>query len=290
MKKPMTRSVGRLESIKAADQKISVPVLLSFMGHVIFCILFIVLPKISLQDKMSSSIINVQLVSMDVSMPASTPAKEQKATASEAAAVVQSEASTTKADVSTASKPKEAVSLAPKEPEKKQSMKKRTFKKERLMQSALKGVEKRVEESKADPKQQALDRIREELNEKDARGAGDDSATAVAGASGLSRRGQPTSDIERIYLAEVAVNIQRNWAFSDQLAGGDKDLYNEVVIEILRSGEIKDIWFDRRSGNSYFDDSTYKAVLKSNPLPPIPEGISGSSLIRGFRFRPEGLK
>ena len=289
MKKPMTRSVGRLESIKAADQKLSLPVLLSFTGHVIFCILFIVLPKINLQSKMPSSIINVQLVSLDVAMPVSTPAPEQKVPAPEAA-VVKPEASTPTADVSTASKPKEAVSLAPKEPEKKLSMKKRTFKRDSLMQSALENLEKRVEESKADPKQQALDRIREELDEKDALADGADSETAAAATSGISRRGQPTSDIERIYLAEVAVNIQRNWAFSDQLAGGDAGLYNEVVIEILRSGEIKDIWFDRRSGNSYFDDSTYKAILKSNPLPPMPEGISGSSLIRGFRFRPEGLK
>jgi len=289
MKKPITRSIGRLESINATDQKLSVPVLLSFMGHLIFCILFIVLPKISFQNDRPSSYINVQLVSLDVAMPSSAPTPEQKAPSPEAAAV-QPEASKPKADVSTASKPKEAVSLAPREPEKKQSMKKRTFKPERLMQSALENVEKRVEESKADPRQQALDRIRAELNEKEAREAGAESAATAVGTSGLSRRGQPTSDIERIYLAEVAVNIQRNWAFSDQLAGGDTGLYNEVVIEILRSGEIKDIWFDRRSGNSYFDDSTYKAILKSNPLPPIPEGISGSSLIRGFRFRPEGLK
>jgi colicin import membrane protein len=290
MKKPMTRSVGRLESIRTADQKLSVPVLLSFMGHVIFCILFIVLPKISFDTKKPSSFINVQLVSPDVLMPVQAPAPEQKVAVPEAATVVQPEAPTPKADVSTASKPKEAVSLAARDPEKKQSMKKKTFKRDRLMQSALENVEKRVEESKADPRQQALDRIRAELNEKDARADDAGSGTAPAGTSGLSRKGQPTTDIERIYIADVAMNIQKNWAFSDQLAGGEKDLYNEVVIEILRSGEIKDIWFDRRSGNRYLDDSTYKAILKSNPLPPIPEGISGSSLIRGFRFRPEGLK
>jgi colicin import membrane protein len=288
MKKPITRSVGRLESIRTADQKLSLPVLLSFMGHLIFCILFIVLPKINLDSNKPASIINVQLVSLDVSMPVSTLAPEPQAPAPEAAPVAQPEASKPAAAVSTAPKSEETVSLAKKEPEKKQSMKKRTFKKERLMQSALKDVEKRVEESKTDPKQQALDRIRAELQGKAAQPPPDNTGAAVA-STGMSGEGKRTSDIQRIYYAEVAFSIQRNWAFSEQLASGEKNLYNEVGFKIMRSGEIRDIWFDRRSGNSHLDESARKAILKSSPLPPIPDEIKGTYIELGARFTPEGI-
>jgi colicin import membrane protein len=292
MKKPITRSIGRLESIKTADQKLPLPIVLSFMGHLIFCLLFIGLPDILPDSRTTTSIINVQLVSPSVPLPEMVSTPQQEAPAPKAAPVVEQpepEIPTPKAAVSTAEKPKEAVSLAPKEIEKKRSMKKKTYKRERLIESAIKRVEKRVEESKADSKQEALDQIRAELKERESQAAADDS-DATANASMLSGEGKPTSDIQRIYQAEVAYNIQKNWAFSDQLAGGEKNLYNEVVIVIQRSGTIEDIWFDRRSGNSYFDESTRKALLKSSPLPPIPDGIKGTSLTLGFRFIPEGLK
>lgn len=290
MKKPISRSVGRLESIYTADQKLSVPIATSFLGHVLFCLLFIVLPKFTLESSMPARIVNVQLIGPRAPLPASAPI-QQPAPLPEALPVTQPEpaaAPTPEAAVSTASSSKEAVSLAPKEVDKKQSMKKKTYKRDRLMENALKSVEKRVETTKTDPKQQALDRIRAELQEKEAMAGGD--SVEAAGTTGLSGEGEPTSDMQRIYYAEVAFNIQRNWAFSDQMSGGEKNLYNEVVIKIQRSGTIEDIWFDRRSGNTYFDDSTYKAILKSSPLPAIPDGISGPSLTLGFRFIPEGLK
>jgi colicin import membrane protein len=287
MKKPMTRSVGRLESIKTSDQKLSLPITVSFIGHLVFCLLFIYLPKVSLDRSTPTRIINVQLVAPSAPVLDAAPSVPQAAPLP--AAQVEAPEPAPEAAVSTASKPKEAVSLAPKEIEKKQSMKKKTYKRERLLESAIKKVEKRVEASKADPKQEALDRIRSELEEKEARKPAEDSATATA-ATGMIGEGKSISDLQEIYIAEVAYNIQRNWAFSDQLAGDNENLYNEVVIKIQRNGTIGDVWFDRRSGNSHFDDSTYKAILKSSPLPPIPDGISGSSLTWGFRFKPGGLK
>ncbi|NVL90332.1 MAG: TonB C-terminal domain-containing protein, partial [Desulfobacterales bacterium] len=41
---------------------------------------------------------------------------------------------------------------------------------------------------------------------------------------------------------------------------------------------------EKRSGNSYFDDSVFKAVRKSDPLPPLPEGYLGPFYEVGFRF------
>jgi colicin import membrane protein len=253
---------------------------------VVFGLLFILLPKITLDNHTPSRIINVQLVAPTAQMAA--PAPSVQPTPLPAAAQMEAPQPASEPSVSTAPKAEEAVSLAPKKIEKKQSMKKKTFKRERLLESAIKTVEKQVEASKADPKQQALDRIRSELAEKAAKEPEEDERAATA-AVGMTGEGTPTSDILRIYYAEVAYRIQRNWAFSEQLAGNEEELYNEVGFKIMRNGEIRDLWFDRRSGNSYLDESARKAILKSSPLPPIPDEIRGDYIPLGARFTPEGI-
>lgn len=287
MRKQMTHSAGRVGKIRIADQNLSVPIAWSSIGHLVFILLFILMPKFTPETTAPAHAINVQLVLSSVPTPVSVPAMEQKETAQEVAAET-APPHAPKAEVSTASKPKEAVSLAPKVIEKKRSMKKQTYKRERLLESAIKSVEKRVEASKVDPKQEALDRIRSELREKEASAAGD--SQAASGIAGGSSAGKPTTDIERIYQAEVKYYIQRNWAFSDQMMGSEKNLYNIVAVIIQRSGTIEDIRWVRKSGNSYFDNSTYRAILKSNPLPAIPDGIPGATKEIRFRFIPEGLK
>lgn len=284
MKKSLTHSIRRVEKVRTVHQDLSVPIAWSSIGHLVFILLFIFLPKFTPEASAPSHIINVQLVASRQPVPVSAPAVEEKAAVQEVAPVPEK-----KADVSTASKPKEAVSLEPKVIEKKQSMKKKTYKRERLLESAIKSVEKRVEATKADPKQQALDKIRSELKDKEAEAVADSSVTATGTAS-MSREGTPTTDIQMFYNADVAVKIQQNWAFSDQMAGGEKNLYNLVAVTVHRSGAIEDILFERKSGNSYFDDSTYKAIQKSDPLPGIPDGIKGASITLRFRFIPEGLK
>lgn len=292
MKKPTTRSVGRLENIRTADQKLSIPIAASFFGHLVFCLLFILLPKFSLDRSPSTHVIDVRLVAPSAPMPEPAQTVPPSSFLPEVEPVEASQPTSTpqaEKTVSTASKQKEAVSLAPKEIEKKQSMKKKTYKRERLLESALKQVEKRVETSNTDQRQQALDRIRSELKEKEAKVAVESPAATGTSAATAADDGTPISDIKRIYYAEVVFSIQRNWAFSEQLAGDEKNLYNEVGFKIMRNGEIKDVWFDRRSGNSYFDESTRKAILKSSPLPPIPDQIKDNFLELMARFTPEGI-
>jgi len=283
MKIAVTHSARRTKRGRTVDQNLSLPIAWSSLGHLVFILLVIVLPRFTPEASAPSHIINVQLVAARALAPVSPPAAQQK----EAAPEVAPEPVQTAA-VSTASKPKEAVPLAPKEIEKKRSMKKKTYQRERVLESAIKNVEKRVEASKPDPKQQALDEIRSELRDREAAAAPGESMT-TAGAASISSDGKPTTDIQLIYGEEVRSSIQRHWAFSDQMTGGETNLYNIVAVTIQRSGTIEDVRFERRSGNSYFDESTYRAILKSNPLPPIPGGISGSSITIRFRFIPEGL-
>ncbi len=297
MKKPIIRSAALPTSGFAVSQRLSVPISLSVIGHLVFFLLCFLLPKVSFDSNRPAHYINVQLVSASAPMPVAAPAAEEvvslpassspePAPQPEAASApaVQPQAASTRST-------QDAVSLAkPQEIEKKQSMKKRTYKRERVMESAIKNVEKQVTATETDQKQQALDQIRSAVAAQAAQEPGtSESSTAATDRSGLWGEGKTSTDIERIYTAEVAFHIKKNWAFSEQMAGGEKNLTNEVVIRIARSGDIDEIWFDRRSGNSYFDDSTYKAILKSSPLPTIPDEIQ-APLTLGFRFNPDGLK
>jgi colicin import membrane protein len=282
MKKTTPQTAVRHGSTGAIEQKFQIPIMLSLMGHVVLYLLFIGLPHLGSIRTPPTRITNVQLVPRAALPQASAPAPKKQASEPKA---TPKPAPGKEPAVAVKSKPKDAVSLTPKkEIEKKQSMKHRTYKRERVMESAIKNIEKRVESSKPDidPIRQALDRIQENLKE-------EEKYTSAAN-TGTSGKGKPISDVELAYAAEIAVLINNNWAFNDQMAGGEKNLENLVVIKIMRNGVIDEIWFDRRSGNSYFDDSTYKAIQKSSPLPPLPKEIPGLSKEVGFRFIPGGIK
>jgi colicin import membrane protein len=83
--------------------------------------------------------------------------------------------------------------------------------------------------------------------------------------------------------------VERNWAFSPQLAGGNKNLKVGLVFKVLPNGEITDVRFTERSNNSYLDESAYKAILKSNPVPPHPPAIREAYVTVAIRFTPEGI-
>ena len=90
--------------------------------------------------------------------------------------------------------------------------------------------------------------------------------------------------------AEVAAQIEKNWAFSKQMGGDAAGLEAKIEFKVLPSGEITDIQFTARSNNSNFDDSAYKAIVKSNPVRPHPQGISKSYVWVGMRFSPESTR
>jgi colicin import membrane protein len=82
--------------------------------------------------------------------------------------------------------------------------------------------------------------------------------------------------------------INRNWAFSEHMTHRRFNLEAILVIRIQSSGHISDVWFEKKSGDKYFDDSAYKAVIKSNPLPSLPSGHGTYKV--GLRFTPSGMK
>jgi colicin import membrane protein len=194
-----------------------------------------------------------------------------------------------------APEPQEKIPLPAKIKEK-TSLKKKTFDRQKAIDTAIARVEKKAEQSEPDSVAAAIERLREKLKDTEtARGGG---GTAQAGSviggsgagTGLGQGGGQVRETVRIYQAEIAYRIQKNWAFSPQLTADSPNAEAVLGIKILASGEIEDIWFDKRSGNSYLDDSAYRAILKSNPLPPLPATFGQSSYKLGLIFGPQGIK
>ena len=80
--------------------------------------------------------------------------------------------------------------------------------------------------------------------------------------------------------------MNRNWILPEKLAGKSQDLEAVLFVTVEKDGSIKEMWFEKRSGNTWFDESAQRAVVKSNPVPPLPDKYPLASLPAGLVFRP----
>jgi colicin import membrane protein len=193
-------------------------------------------------------------------------------------------------------KSSKTVSLSPVRKKVKKSLKKKTFKSDRVVKNAISEIKKKVDESKPKQLSDALDRLQREVDQAGpTRRLKNNQTNQVVGPNtGMhgrpgGKKGKP-SEIMQIYNAEIAWQIKKNWVFLEDFAGSSTDLETALGIKIMPNGEIKEIWFDKKSGNSFLDDSAYKAIMKSNPLPSLPKGFLLPYYNVGFRFGPKGIK
>jgi len=95
-----------------------------------------------------------------------------------------------------------------------------------------------------------------------------------------------------IYKYEVMSRINQNWELSYQRLGGSETKLSAIlIIRIKKNGYIQpDMWFEKKSGNEYFDESIIKAVKKANPLPPLPDAYQRPFFEVGLNFSPSGMK
>ena len=71
------------------------------------------------------------------------------------------------------------------------------------------------------------------------------------------------------YLAIVREKIEQNW----NPPPSSKNVTAKVLFKILRSGRVDDPKLEKSSGQFYFDQAAIRAILLSNPFPPLPEGF-----------------
>jgi colicin import membrane protein len=302
--KPMSQALDLETETDARTLVWSVALSVLFHGAVLAAV--ILAPGSGSSSRFPAGVVNVSLVSLP---SGGGPSAEEAKPASAAEPVVVEPGPVEKKPEVV--EPKEVMPLPKAEPapepqgkiplpahmKEKTSLKKKTFDRQKAIDSAIARVEKKAEQSESDSVAAAIERLREKLKDTQAAGAGGGGAgqagSGVGGSgagAGFGEGGGQIRDTVRIYQAEIAYRIQKNWAFSPQLTGDTPNVEAILGIKILASGEIEDIWFDKRSGNSYLDDSAYRAILKSNPLPPLPAAFGQPSYKLGLIFGPQGIK
>ena len=181
-----------------------------------------------------------------------------------------------------AAPPPKSVSTKLVVPQKKVSLKKRTYSPEKVLASAKEQIAQSVKKQDKSSLDTALKRLRKKVAAQGSKRGG------MFGADGgqVTGNGNKTRAID-LYNLELMYRIQQNWAFNRQLAGVNDTQEVRILIKILKSGHIRDVWFETRSGNRLLDESALKAVKKSTPLSPLPGGYDSYDV--GLIFTPTGL-
>ena len=117
-------------------------------------------------------------------------------------------------------------------------------------------------------------------------------AKPSATASTATRRnvpgGQSSSRLSE-YTGFIKSRIKSNWTLPQTLRPKD-NVETIIEVRILRNGAVERINFEKRSGNRYVDDSAMKAVQKSMPFPPFPDGMMDNYIEIGVRFHSSELR
>jgi len=169
--------------------------------------------------------------------------------------------------------------------------------------SSLKSIEEAVEDI---DKKAALEQIQKNVarRERSARlsqgltvsGAGTGTGTGsgpVGSPSGGSPWGSSSGGSSALesrlsdYYSAIWAKIKKEWTLPGDLPKGRADLETVIVITLERDGKVQKSSFEKRSGNTHYDQSAMRAIKKAEPLPPIPKEFSDETFEIGIRFHPE---
>ena len=243
-------------------------IFLSLLLHLCALSLLLFVPDSASTRKISGpTVYEVNLVNL----PAAKSKAPAKAVQSEAATkkVTDSKKAVAAKRISTPPKKEKPVIIGKRTVERKKSAPKKTPKPKKpkvspskLIDQAVAKIKRNVKTNKND---QHLDRAISNIQ----------NSVKKSGTAGSG--GAPAEGIAiRIYQMEVEEQIKSNWQYPVALTSPSKrkDLVATVVVKVRQDGTILKTWFIDRSGNAIFDASAIKAVERSNPLPPFPEGYN----------------
>lgn len=89
------------------------------------------------------------------------------------------------------------------------------------------------------------------------------------------------------YYSMIWAKIKEAWTIPENLLKETVDLEAIIVIIIEHDGKVQKSWFEKKSGNSLYDQMAMRAILKAEPLPPIPKELNQKTLEIGIRFFPD---
>lgn len=93
----------------------------------------------------------------------------------------------------------------------------------------------------------------------------------------------------KAYYGSIWTRIKRRWSMPPDLLPRE-NIEAIIHVRIFRNGSVEGVSFEKRSGNSYFDESAIRAVRKASPFPPLPEGIGENGIEMGIRFHSSELQ
>jgi TonB family protein len=97
------------------------------------------------------------------------------------------------------------------------------------------------------------------------------------------------SALEKRYYAAIAAKVQPYWSLPEYKTW-DPSLVATVVITIDSTGEMIDIFFEKKSGDKDFDRFVSKALDDTGQLPPIPPALKKQRMEIGLHFTREGIR
>lgn len=168
----------------------------------------------------------------------------------------------------------EALKIAKRTSNRKQSNKPKKLTTNQMLDSALSAMKKDATAKGGN----FLDKAISELEKKAGTGKPETAARAAAG------------DVEyRLYIMEAEARVKSNWSYP-VARGGSKKLEAVIVLTVNRDGTILKTRFVRRSGDNLFDESVLQAIEKSEKVPPLPEGIDKNNEELEIIFNLEDLE
>jgi len=89
------------------------------------------------------------------------------------------------------------------------------------------------------------------------------------------------------YYSVIWAKIKKAWTIPEHLLKERVDLETVIILIIGSDGKVKRTWFEKKSGDDLYDQMAMRAIIKAEPLPPIPKELGEETLEIGIRFLPD---
>ncbi len=253
----MTETMGTKNAYDMSDIRWTPMISLSFLIHAAIFLFIIYMPDISSCGRVQNrDIYEVNLVEIPENLLKEKPAANPVTNDSVNTQKTETRAKKIAAPVKT----KDTRTIAKRTVDRKKSEpEKPEISSSQMIDRAISRIEKKVQ-----PEDTGKDYIEEAISklENQAPSNGSRAGKKDASSDGI---------IIRLYQARVESWIKSNWSYPVAVSSR-KRLEAIINLKVKQNGTIVESLFTRRSGDNIFDQSVMKAVEKSNPLPPFPEG------------------